>query len=263
MSAAAAATTAADPNFLAAFGFEPEDIDELIWRLIDYDGFIAGGAALYWFLGLESPADQDLDIWIPSRCRRGPDDDNRHVALTTLPDGRPDLACYAYDRMVAERFDETLGEMGFVRDKTGGGARWTAEGRGTPSDIPYHKNPEFQRVVKVIHDYRPSSGSKWTGRKIQVIYYYGDTRPLDGFDLDICKISVHPTKPRSMFQFRLPEGLAEADVRARRMRVTNMSCRSNLFRRMMKYYTRGFVLVTADGRELTREEMVGMYNDVE
>lgn len=244
----------ADPNFLAAFGFGPENIDELIGRLIDYDGFIAGGAALYWFLGLESPADQDLDIWIPSRCRRGPDHENRHVALTTLPDGRPDLACYAYDRVVAEQMERMLGSMGFAREG-GSGARFAAEGRGMPSDIPYHKNPEFQRVVKVIHDYRRGGGAAAaTGRKIQVIYYYGDTRPLDGFDLDVCKIAVYPTTPRSMFQFRLPEGLVEEDVRARRMRITNTSCRENLFRRMTKYFKRGFVLVGVSAGADTGDE---------
>jgi hypothetical protein len=261
----------ADPKFLTAFGFTHDTVFDLMRLLYDFDGFIAGGAALYWFLGLDPPADQDLDIWIPSRFRRGTDDEHRPVALITRPDGRPDLACYAYDRMVVDQMAALLAREGFGQDVTTARTRRGQECMGVPIDIPYHRNPEFQRVVKVIHDYRgglPVPGSqivastKANGRKIQVIYYYGDTRPLDGFDLDVCKISVVPTAKGEMV-FRLPEGLDEAEVRARRMRVTNTSCRSNLFRRLMKYYTRRFVLVTADGRELTREEMVGMYKDVE
>lgn len=241
-------------DILATFGFTtPEKVTALSVLLRETRGFIAGGAALYWFLGECSPTDQDLDIWIPTHTRRNPDyiDDYTHypetpdnykaVALTTLADGSPDPACYEYDASLMNRVTTFMTVMGYSSIMCSG-ARHSYETEGGTRrnmDIPYHTNPEFKRIVRRIMDFRNG------GRKIQVILYYGDTEPLSGFDLDICQISVRPTEEGG-FAVQLPAGLYEAEVRAKRMRITNTSCPSNLERRLEKYYARGFRVISCD-----------------
>jgi hypothetical protein len=203
----------ANETYLAHFGFTPGNAYDLVRLLAETNGFIAGGAALYWFLGVDSPADQDLDIWIPTH---GPKDS--HLSG-------------AYNRMVAGMFEK----LGFSQTDASV-ARHSAETTGHPTDLPYHHNPEFQRIVKRIYDFTAPR----CDRKVQLIFFYPDTDPLASFDLDICKIAVRP-HTRTPFVFDVPAG---AEVRARRMRVTNTSCPTNLERRLAKYRARGFELVT-------------------
>jgi hypothetical protein len=209
----------ANESFLANFGFTPENVYDLAQLLTDTHGFIAGGAALYWFLGVESPAGQDLDIWIPTHGQK-------NSRLNT-----------AYNKMIAEMFEK----LGF-RQTEDSAKRHTAEMAGRPTDLPYHHNPEFQRIVKRIYDFTAPR----CDRKVQLIFYYPDTDPLASFDLDVCKIAVRPdSEPTtgSPFVFDLPAGLDEAEVRARRMRVTNKCSPETLEQRVMKYMARGFELV--------------------
>lgn len=284
---AAASATLPSSTFLSAFGLSAESLSTF---LHDVNGMIAGGAALYWYLGRESPADQDLDIWIPTKTKHNPDysslatDDRsnyKSLPLTTLPDGTPDPVCYEYDNTLHQRTKDFLASAGYKWFEHGSAHRWgweCADRRNTrvsPPDIPYHNNPAFQRIIRSINDYYPADAPVQTSligtypptgvRKIQVIFYYGDADPLANFDLDICRIAAIP-EPTSIahFRFQLPADTTPADLHASRMRVINDNCPDNLCRRVCKYYKRGFHMVGTINnviRPLTIEE-AALYCDI-
>lgn len=276
MSAASATPNA---SFLSAFGLTA---DHLATFLRDVNGFIAGGAALYWYLDRESPIDQDLDIWIPTKTQHNPaygtigeEGAFKNLSLTTLPDGTPDPACYAYDKALRERAEEFLMAAGYKWHSRGSGMRHSWESgydrrRFATPDIPYHTNPALKRIIRTINDYyltdSPIRYDPPTGvRKIQVIFYYGNADPLADFDLNICKIVVRPDPDSpTHFQFQMPDDTTADDIYASRMRVVNPSCLENLVRRIRKYYERGFhIVATVDDifRPLTADEAMSQYSD--
>jgi hypothetical protein len=252
----------ATAHFLAKnFGLTTENIMTLAKSLFKMSGFIAGGAALYAHLGEDAPADQDLDIWIPTMTQKNPEYDEcvksgRYDAMRSVAISKADLACYAYDARIVEEMKELLVSFSYAV-RCMGGTRYSTEGgfsgrHHSVYDIPYHTNPDFQKIVKAIHDFKhPESG-----RKIQVIYFYGNANPIENFDLDICKVQLLPVPiwHTSKYEF---DSYSPTEINSsREMRITNMSYPPNLVRRIKKYCARGFTLLSYDdGHRMTDEEM--------
>jgi hypothetical protein len=243
------------------FSLTEENVRVLADRLSEMSGFIAGGAALCAHLCEDAPADQDLDIWIPTMTQRNPEYDAReakggyHNTMRSTALGKAEDACYAYDAKIVEQMTELLVSFGY-KDSHMAGKRYTAEqaSRGGASagahDIPYHSNPDFQKIVKSIRDFTHPA----TGRKIQVIYFYGNADPIENFDLDICKLQLRPDAHHHELWSVIPEGTTGSSILAHEMRITNTSYPPNLARRIRKYVDRGFTLVTEDDVRLTKEQ---------
>ncbi len=252
----------ATARFLAKnFGLTEENTRTLSERLYKMSGFIAGGAALYAHLGEDAPADQDLDIWIPTMTQRNPEYDEcvkrrQYDTMRSVALSKAELACYAYDARIAEEMKELLVSFGYA-DRHMGGKRHSTEGgfsgrHDSVYDIPYHTNPDFQKIVKAICDFKhPESG-----RKIQIIYFYGNAEPIENFDLDICKVQLLPTPIWHTSKYEL-ESYSPTEINSsREMRITNMSYPPNLVRRIKKYRERGFTLLSYDdGHRMTDEEV--------
>lgn len=242
------------------FCLTTENIMTLAECLFKMSGFIAGGAALYAYLGEDAPTDQDLDIWIPTMTQRNPEYDEcaklgQYDAMRSIALSKAVLACYAYDARIAEEMKNLFVSFGYT-DHRMSGKRYITEGRysGRDSvyDIPYHTNPDFQKIVKAIHDFKhPESG-----RKIQIIYFYGNANPIENFDLDICKVQLLPTPIWHTSKYELDSYSPTKINSSREMRITNMSYPPNLVRRIKKYLSRGFTLLSYDdGHRMTEEEV--------
>ena len=240
------------------FGLTDTNIHDLSVALEHFSGFIAGGSALYWQLGEASPANQDLDIWIPTKTIRNPDKEEPMRAIAA--DIERAEECYEYTSKTKHAMSKLIKSFGYTWISLGGLRHSTENdkpfGRKPIYDIPYHSNPEFQKIVARIMDFVNPD----TKQKIQVIYYYADADPISGFDLDICKIRAHPIA--GDFKLILPAGMTAESIMKREMRITNFSYPPNLCRRILKYYDRGFVLLTPSGERISTddigEELVGL-----
>lgn len=243
------------------FGLTEENTCALSECLYDMSGFIAGGAALYAHLGEDAPADQDIDIWIPTMTQRNPEYNDcikmeKYDTLRSIALSKAASACYAYDKKIVGQMKDLLVSFGY-KDNNMCTKRYCIEhhpsGVIDAYDLPYHTNPEFQKIVKAIHDFKhPESG-----RKIQVIYFYGNADPLNNFDLDICKVQIRPCIVYDKYDwFNASSEEVMRSVRAREMQITNMSYIPNLTRRIDKYWRRGFTLLSDDdGHRMTDEEV--------
>jgi hypothetical protein len=240
---------------LTQFGLA-DRIEDFVRLLHETNGFIAGGAALTALLDRAPAPDQDLDIWIPLRTRYEKGSEFRDTSLMADAEGNPDPDCYTWNRMTQKKVEQFFVNLGWQGPLPRiAGQRHTAEGCGLPIDIPYHFNPEFVRTVKTIYDFtHPLLDSR---RKIQVLFYYGDTDPVAGFDLDLCKTRLVPAETATLV-FQHPFALAQAE--AGHMRITNTSCIPNLVRRLRKYYARGFVLVDREGVALDLYEALDAFD---
>lgn len=244
------AGAAASHFLMTNFGLTDANIHDLSAVLARFSGFIAGGSALYWHMGEVSPADQDLDIWLPTKLVQNPERESPMRAIAADPDRAEE--CYEYTSNMKAAMTELLTSFGYNNTPVGSLRHSAENGSGVgPNrfylhDIPYHTNPEFQKIVRSIADFVHLE----THRKIQVIYYYADADPISGFDLDICKIQARPVA--GDFELILPAGLS---VAAREMRITNTSYPPNLRRRVRKYRDRGFVLVSQNGERMSAEDV--------
>lgn len=244
---------AAAAHFLTTnFGLTGANIHDLSAAMARFSGFIAGGAALYWQLGETSPADQDLDIWLPTKLVRNLDRNHPLRAIAADPERAEE--CYEYTSNMKNAMTELITSFGYKNTPVGS-LRYSAEngpdssGRFYLHDIPYHTNPEFQKIVRSIADFVQPG----TNRKIQVIYYYADADPVSGFDLDICKIQARPIA--GDFELILPAGMTAESLAKREMRILNTTYPPNLARRIRKYCGRGFALLTRSGERMNDEEV--------